>query len=70
MTGIIPRMTAFERQVLDALPLTVYTVDLDGRITSANRAWSRFATDNGAAQLAAEADVKGASIWDAMSDRA
>ena len=70
MAGIIPRMTAFERQVLDALPLTVYTVDLDGRITSANRAWSRFAADNGAAQLAAEADVMGASIWDAMSDRA
>jgi PAS domain S-box-containing protein len=63
-------MTAFDRQVLDALPLTVYTVDLAGRITSANRAWSRFAADNGAAQLAAEQDVLGASIWEAMSDGA
>jgi PAS domain S-box-containing protein len=63
-------MTAFERRVLDALPLTVYTVDLAGRITSANRAWSRFAADSGAAQLAAERDVLGTSIWDAMSDGA
>src|SRR5436853_2336440 len=29
---------SFERAVLDALPLAIYTVDLDGRITSTNRA--------------------------------
>jgi PAS domain-containing protein len=42
----------FARRLLDALPLTVWSVDLDGRITAANRAWSRFATDNGAPNLA------------------
>ena len=61
---------AFERTVLDALPLTVYTVDLDGRITSANRSWSRFAASNGAGHLADEATVAGTSIWDALLDSA
>lgn len=63
-------MPAFERQVLDALPLTVYTVDLAGRITSANRMWSRFAAENGAAQLADPDAAVGTSIWDAMTDEA
>src|ERR687896_1271581 len=60
--------TALERLVLDAVPITVYAVDLDGRITLANRAWSRFAQANGAPQLADEPSVLGVSIWDAMSD--
>jgi signal transduction histidine kinase len=57
-----------ERQVLDALPVTIYTVDLDGRITFTNRAWSRFAQSNGAPQLCDERAVLGASIWDAITD--
>jgi signal transduction histidine kinase len=61
---------AFERHVLDALPLTIYTVDLDGRIMSANRSWSRFAEANGAAHLADEAAVTGVSIWDALVEAA
>ena len=60
----------FERQVLDALPITVYTVDLEGRITSANRSWSRFASANGAPQLADESALIGRSIFDAISDQA
>ena len=40
-----------ERQVLDALPITIYTVDLEGRLTFLNRAWTRFAVSNGAPQL-------------------
>ena len=63
-------MPEFARQVLDALPFTIYSVDLDGRITSANRAWSRFAEENGAPQLAEECTVRGATIWDAIRDRA
>src|SRR5512146_204508 len=59
-----------ERQILDALPITVYAVDLDGRITFTNRSWARFARSNGAPQLAETADVTGRSIWDAMSDGA
>ena len=44
-------MTSLERQVLDALPMTIYTVDLDGRITFMNRSWARFSQNNGAPQL-------------------
>lgn len=59
-----------ERQILDALPITVYAVDLDGRITFTNRSWARFARSNGAPHLAETSDVTGKSIWDAMSDSA
>jgi signal transduction histidine kinase len=62
-------MPVFERQVLDALPITVYTVDLDGCITSANRSWSRFARANGAPELADEQQVVGTSIWSALADQ-
>ena len=62
-------MADFERQVIDALPVTIYTVDLDGCITSANASWSRFARDNGAPQLAVERDIVGQSIWAAMADQ-
>jgi signal transduction histidine kinase len=58
----------FERQVLDSLPITVYTVDLEGRITSANRSWSRFAVANGAPELADESSLVGRSIFDAFAD--
>src|SRR5688572_7552395 len=61
-------MDVFERRVLDALPLTVYTVDLDGCITSANRSWSQFARANGAPGLAEERSLVGASLWDALAD--
>src|SRR5918999_2681949 len=57
-----------ERLALDAVPVTVYAVDLDGQITLTNRAWSRFAQANGAPQLADEPSVIGTSIWTAMSD--
>jgi len=63
-------MAVFERRVLDALPITIYTTDLEGRITSANRAWSRFARANGAAALADERTVLGASIFEAVGDPA
>ena len=62
-------MPPFERQVLDALPITIYTVDLDGCITSANQSWSRFARDNGAPELADEHAVVGRSIWSQLADQ-
>ena len=62
-------MPPFERQVLDALPITIYTVDLEGRITSANQTWSRFARDNGAPELADERHVVGRSIWTQLADQ-
>jgi signal transduction histidine kinase len=61
-------MPPLERQVLDALPITIYTVDLDGRITFMNRSWARFAQSNGAPQLCDEGTVLGTSIWEAISD--
>src|ERR671921_181097 len=61
-------MDAFARDVVDALPITVWTVDADGVITGANRAWSRFAGANGAPQLTAERQVRGLRIWDAVTD--
>lgn len=64
----MPRAALLERQVLDALPMTIYTVDLDGRITFLNRTWSRFAQSNGAPQLCDEGAVIGASIWSAIVD--
>lgn len=58
------------RRVLDALPLTIYSVDLDGRITATNDSWAQFAQNNGAAQLSAEADMVGRSVFDAIADEA
>ncbi|HEX2781792.1 MAG TPA: ATP-binding protein [Gemmatimonadaceae bacterium] len=59
-----------ERRVLDALPNTVYSVDLEGRITSVNAAWGDFARGNGAPQIAVEDAVVGRVIWEATSDPA
>ena len=61
-------MDVFERRVLDALPLTIYTVDLDGCITSANRSWSQFARANGAPALAEERALVGSSLWSAIGE--
>jgi PAS domain S-box-containing protein len=61
---------ALARRVLDALPLTIYSIDLDGRITAANSSWSRFAEENGARELAIETEVIGSSIFDAVADEA
>jgi len=62
--------TTLARRVLDALPLTIYSIDLEGRITAANNSWSRFAESNGAAQLASENQMIGCSIFAAMADDA
>jgi signal transduction histidine kinase len=59
-------MPPLERQVLDALPFTVYTADLEGRITYANRASTRPAQGNGAPPGDEEAAI-GAPIWDAIA---
>jgi two-component system sensor histidine kinase AtoS len=53
---------ALERQVLDALPITIYTVDLAGRITFLNR------PGTGAPALCDERAELGASLWDAITD--
>ena len=48
--------------------MTVYTVDLEGRLTSTNRSWSQFASENGAPTLAEETMVCGQSLWSSIGD--
>ena len=77
MTGLAPHVRppapdaeGFARAVLDALPMTIWTCDLEGRITSVNRAWARFAEANGAPALADPATMVGRSIWSGVTDAA
>jgi signal transduction histidine kinase len=56
------------RQILDALPITVWSVDTRGCITAVNGSWSRFALSNGAPEIACEVDVVGSSIFDSVAD--
>lgn len=60
----------FARRLLDSLPFTIWSVDLEGRITAANAAWSRFAEDNGAPDIAPEPAVIGCSVFDSVTDDA
>ncbi|HEX7979777.1 MAG TPA: ATP-binding protein [Gemmatimonadaceae bacterium] len=60
-------MPPLERQVLDALPFTVYTVDLDGRITYMNHSTARAAQSNGAPPLGDEEAVIGVPVWNAIA---
>ena len=62
-------MAVVERRILDALPFTIYAVDLEGRITHVNRSWGEFASGNGAPSLATEDSARGISVWDALPDR-
>ncbi len=62
-------MALVERRILDALPFTIYAVDLEGRITHVNQSWGQFACENGAPDLAEESTVRGVSVWDALPDR-
>ena len=61
-------MPPLERQVLDALPITAYAVDLDGRITFMNRSSARAAQSNGTPPVADEDAALGDSIWDALAE--
>jgi signal transduction histidine kinase len=66
--NITTEQPPFARRLLDALPFTIWSVDLDGRITAANNAWSRFATDNGAPAIAPEDAVIGCSVFASVDD--
>src|SRR6476659_3015999 len=63
-------MPLLERQVLDALPFTVYTADLEGRITYMNRSSTRAAQSNGAPHSGDEEAVIGVPVWDAIAGAA
>ena len=55
-----------ERQLLDALPVSIYALDLDGNITSVHHAAHRFSDDGGPLAAAISDRGRGAAIWDAM----
>jgi signal transduction histidine kinase len=55
------RPPSLERRVLDALPVTVCAVDLDGRVTFVNRAGGRPTGERAAL---------GSAIWDVLGDPA
>jgi signal transduction histidine kinase len=56
-----------ERQLLDALPVNIYALDLDGRLMSVHQAAHRFSDDGGPVAAAPIDDgSRGTAIWDAM----
>jgi len=55
-----------ERQLLDALPISIYALDLDGHLTSVHQAAHRFSDDGGPVAAAIGDSSRGATIWDAM----
>ncbi len=66
--NIVSEQPPFSRRLLDSLPFTIWSVDLDGLITAVNRTWSRFAEDNGAPGIAPEEAVIGCSIFSSIVD--
>jgi PAS domain S-box-containing protein len=68
MHSITTEHAPFARRLLDALPMTIWSVDLEGHITAANRSWSQFAENNGAPAIAPELAVMGCSIFDSVVD--
>jgi len=56
-----------ERQLLDALPVSIYALDLEGHLSSVHQAATRF-NDDGTSPFTIGHDSRGAAIWDAMPD--
>jgi signal transduction histidine kinase len=56
-----------ERQLLDALPVSIYSLDLDGNLTSVHQAAPRF-DDAGSPSAPVGDEHRGTAIWDAMRD--
>ena len=55
---------SLERQLLDALPITIHLIDLDGRLTSVPQTATRFGDEPGAQSPPPAVTPPGASIWD------
>ena len=56
-----------EHALLDALPISVYALDLGGHLTTVRQAAPRFGEDAGALTVTT-GDGRGTPIWDAMRD--
>ena len=54
-----------EHQLLDALPVSIYVLDLDGNLTSVHRAASRF-EDGGHPTTISSDEYRGTAIWDML----
>jgi signal transduction histidine kinase len=57
-----------EHALLDALPVSVYSLDLDGNLTSVRQAAPRFSEDAGPLAVTIGDGSRGTPIWDAMRD--
>ena len=55
-----------EHQLLDALPVSIYALDLDGHLTSVHQAAPRFNDEGGPLSPVVGDENRGALIWDAM----
>ena len=55
-----------EHALLDALPVNIYALDLEGHLTSVRQAAPRFSEDGGAPTATIGDASRGAPIWDAM----
>ena len=54
-----------ERQLLDALPINVFALDLDGHVTSTHRATAKH-VDDSSLPATADDDLRGTLIWNAL----
>ena len=59
-------MATLEQRILDALPVIVCTVDLDGRVTGINRSRSRLAADMADLPIVGLGDPLGARVDEAL----
>ena len=55
-----------EHALLDALPVSIYALDLDGHLTSVHQAPPRFSEDVGSGAVPLGDGSRGTPIWDAM----
>ena len=55
-----------EHALLDALPVSIYALDLDGHLTSVHQAPPRFNEDVGSVAVTVGDGDRGTPIWDAM----
>ncbi|HUQ83765.1 MAG TPA: ATP-binding protein [Gemmatimonadaceae bacterium] len=55
---------SLERQLLDALPVTIHVLDPDGRLTSVHQSATRFSSDTGGTPASSADSLRGTQLWD------
>ena len=56
-----------ERQLLDALPVSIFALDVDGHVTSVHPAAAKFTDDSSFPTSALGGDVRGTLIWNVLT---